>query len=210
MPDKISSPYTAALTGGGFLFEETDALLPLLMAPNSTELVREEKVNNRLLHVNNENSRSRFINEIKRRYETMSHDFWEEYIKMSEEDRRAALLYAILKTYKIAFDFHINVTIRKWRSISKQIEKADLMIEFNEISAKDEFVDSWSDNTKEKIASTYITILRKAGMCDKNGGLQVLKITNPEFYLTGLGEPWFLEAALLEPYQIENLKKNLS
>lgn len=207
---KISSPYTAALTGGGFLFEETDALLPLLMAPNSTELLRNEKVNNNFMHVNSETSRSRFIAEIKRRYETMPRDFWEEYVKMPEGDRRAALLYVILKTYKIAFDFHINVTLKKWRSISKQVENSDLMIEFNEISAKDEFVDSWSDKTKEKIASTYITILRKAGICDKTGCLQVLKIGNPEFYLTGLGEPWFLEAALLEPYQIENLKKNLS
>lgn len=207
---KISSPYTAALTGGGFLFEETDALLPLLMAPNSTELLRNEKVNNNFMHVNSETSRSRFIAEIKRRYEMMPRDFWEEYVKMPEGDRRAALLYVILKTYKIAFDFHINVTLKKWRSISKQVENSDLMIEFNEISAKDEFVDSWSDNTKGKIASIYITILRKAGMCDKKGCLQVLKIGNPEFYLTGLGEPWFLEAALLEPYQIENLKKNLS
>ena len=207
---KISSPYTAAVTGGGFLFEETDALLPLFMAPNSSELIKNEKVNNRLLHINSETSRSRFIHEMKRRYETMPREFWEEYIRMSEEDRRAALLYVILKTYKIAFDFHINVTLKKWRSISKQIENSDFMIEFNEISAKDEFVDSWSDNTKGKIASTYITILRKAGMCDKNGCLQVLKIGNLEFYLTGLGEPWFLEAALLEPYQIENLKKNLS
>ena len=35
------------------------------------------------------------------------------------------------------------------------------MMEFNEIASKDEFVDSWSDNTKDKVASAYLTILRK-------------------------------------------------
>ena len=49
---KNYSPYTAALTGGGFLFEETLILLPLLQAENSEELLQEEKVNNNLLHIN--------------------------------------------------------------------------------------------------------------------------------------------------------------
>lgn len=43
--NKNNSPYTAALTGGGFLFEETLTLLPLLQAENSEELLQEEKVN---------------------------------------------------------------------------------------------------------------------------------------------------------------------
>lgn len=206
---KPNSPYTAALTGGGFLFEETDRLLPLLMSADAPRLLHDEKVNNRLLHVNNEKSRSRFINEIKRRYYAMPPEFWPGYQQMDEPDRRAALLYALLKTYKIAFDFHVNVTMKKWRSVAKQVDMSDLMIHFNEVSAKDDFVDSWSETTKGKIASTYLTMLRKAGMCDKEGNLQPLRIGNPEFYLNGLGEPWFLEAALLPPYEIENIKRQL-
>lgn len=66
--NKNNSPYTAALTGGGFLFEETLTLLPLLQAENSEELLQEEKVNNNLLHINAETARSRNIHEIKRRY----------------------------------------------------------------------------------------------------------------------------------------------
>ena len=57
---KMNSPYTAAITGGGFLFEETRILLPLLLAENSGELLRQEKVNNNLLHINAENSRLAF------------------------------------------------------------------------------------------------------------------------------------------------------
>jgi len=46
MIEKYKSPYTAALTGGGFLFEETIMLLPLLQDENSEKLLQEEKVNN--------------------------------------------------------------------------------------------------------------------------------------------------------------------
>lgn len=206
--NKKNSPYSAAITGGGFLFEETKILLPLLMAENSEELLQEEKVNNNLLHINAETARSRNISEIKKRYQTMSVSFWNDFKDMSDSDKTIALFYVILKTYKICFDFHVNVTMRKWNSISKSVEKEDLMIEFSEISARDEFVDSWSDKTKGKVASAYLTILRKVRMLDADGHLHSLSSDNYGFYIEK-GEPWFLEACLLQPYEIENIKKSM-
>ena len=203
---KHNSPYTAALTGGGFLFEETVSLLPLLQAENSEELLQEEKVNNTLLHINSETSRKKVIAEIKRRFQAMPSSFWDDFKEMSESDQVLALFYVILKTYKICFDFHVNVTMRKWNSISKSIDKEDLMMELNEISAKDEFVDSWSDNTKTKVASTYLTILRKVGMLTHDNRLHSLTSEHYDYYLAK-GEPWFLEACLLQPYEIDNIKK---
>lgn len=209
MSNKIDSPYSAAITGGGLLFEETDLLLPLLMSPDKDNLLKDEILHNNILHINAETARSRNVHEIKKRFEGMSMDFWQAYQAMNEFDRKAALFYVILKNYKIIFDFHINVGMRKWNSVTKQIERQDLMIEFDEIGMKDTFVESWSDNTKRKIASSYLTILRKIGMADNKGMLRQLNISNPEFYLNGLGEPWFLEATFMPTYQIENLKKQL-
>ena len=96
--NKNNSPYTAALTGGGFLFEETLTLLPLLQAENSEELLQEEKVNNNLLHINAERSRSKAILEIKRRYQTLPLSFWDDFKEMSDSDKVIALFYVILKT----------------------------------------------------------------------------------------------------------------
>ena len=196
------------MTGGGFLFEETLTLLPLLQAENREELLQEEKVNNNLLHINAETARSRNIHEIKRRYQTMPPSFWNDFKEMSDSDKVIALFYVILKTYKISFDFHVNVTMRKWNSISKSIDKEDLMMEFNEISAKDKFVDSWSDSTKGKVASAYLTILRKVGMLTNDNRLHSLACSNYYYYLAK-GEPWFLEACLLQPYEIDNIKKSM-
>lgn len=207
---KIDSPYSAALGGGGFLFVETDALLPLLQSPDSESLLKDEIRNNRLLQMNAERTRSKAVLEIKRRYNALPKTFWEAYQEMDEQNRKAALLFAILKTYKIVFDFHVNVTMPKWNSIARKVELADLMIELNEISARDAFVDSWTDSTKKKIASAYLTILRRCGMSDSQGNLTQLPVGNPEFYLCGEGEPWFLEAALMPVYQIEDLKKTVA
>ena len=206
--NKNNSPYTAALTGGGFLFEETLTLLPLLQAENSEELLQEEKVNNNLLHINAETARSRNIHEIKRRYQTMPPSFWNDFKEMSDSDKVIALFYVMQKTYKMCFDSHVNITLRKWKSIAESIDKEDLMMEFNEISAKDEFVDSWSDSTKGKVASAYLTILRKVGMLTNDNRLHSLVCTNYDYYLAK-GEPWFLEACLLQPYEIDNIKKSM-
>lgn len=205
---KYNSPYTAALTGGGFLFEETLMLLPLLQAEDYDELLQGEKINNHLLQINSETSRKKVITEIKRRYQAVPSSFWDDFTLMNQSDKIIALFYVILKTYKICFDFHVNVTMRKWNSISKSIDKEDLMMEFNEISAKDEFVDSWSDNTKGKVASAYLTILRKVGMLTSDNRLHSLTCDNYDYYLAK-GEPWFLEACLLQPYEINNIKKSM-
>lgn len=205
---KINSPYTAAITGGGFLFEEMDILLPLLQSEDREMLLREETVNNNLLHINSETSRKRNISEIVRRYDNMPNSFWNDYQKMTYEDRRTANLFVILKTYKILFDFHVNVTMRKWNSISKSVTHEDIMMEFNELAARDEFVDSWTETTRKRVSSTYLTILRKAGMLDIDSTLRPVACGNFDYYLMH-GEPWFLEACLLLPFQIDKIKKSL-
>ena len=183
-------------------------LLPLLQSENSENLLKDEILNNRLLHIDSETSRKRNINEIVRRYKAMPESFWTDYQQMDQDDRVIALFFVILKTYKILFDFHVNVTIRRWNSIAKSVSYEDLMIEFNEVSARDEFVDSWSDATKKKVASVYLTILRKIGMLTLDGSLQPISCRNFSYYLIHT-EPWFLEACLLQPYQIEQIKKSL-
>ena len=206
--NKIISPYSAAITGGGFLFTETNALLPLLQSADREALLKDEKLNNRLLKINAETSRYRSMVEIARRYDTMPTSFWEDYKAMNENDQQVALFFVILKTYKICFDFHINVTMRKWNSISKSLVYDDIEMEFNEISARDEFGDSWSDKTKRKVASAYLTVLRKVGLLDKEDNLHPLSASNFDYYILN-GEQWFLEACLLQQYEIDNIKQSL-
>ena len=208
MRAKNNSPYTASVTGGGFLFSETATLLPLLQSEERAQMLKNEAINNNLLQINSESARKRVIAEVSKRYDAMPHKFWIDYQAMSESDQIIANLFVILKTYKIIFDFHVNVALKRWNSISKTIEKDDVMMEIDEIAARDSFVDSWSDETKGKLASTYLTILRKTGMLDEEGKLNPLYCSNPEYYIT-IGEPWFLESCLLQPYEIEDIKKRI-
>ena len=212
MMNKNNSPYSATITGCAFLYNEFMRILPLLMDENATELLKEEVQNNRILQVNSQKARQTFITEFKRRYNAVPISFWMKFITMREAAQRAGLLYAILKAYKLAFDFHFNVTVKRWNSVDQTLHKNDIMREFSEISSRDAFVDSWTENTKDKCASQYLTILRQSGLLqEKTDELQALHLEASDFeYYVRSGEDWFLEACLLYPYEVNNIKMQLS
>lgn len=202
------SSYSAALTGCAFLYPEFLRVLPLLMAEDSVELIKEEVRNNHLLQVNSQKARQTFTTEFRRRFNAVPRGFWEGFGTMSPNGQKAALLYAVLKAYKLAFDFHFNITVRRWNSIEQTVGVADLMMELNEIAARDSFVDGWTDNTKRKCVSQYLTILRQAGMLQgSEGHLVPLRLNDADWaYLIRSAEEWFPEAALLYPYEVSQLK----
>ena len=208
---KNNSPYTS-LTGCTFLYYEFKRILPVLMSADAERLLKEEVENNQILQVNSRTSRQRFAVEFKRRYAAVPAQFWREWQHWSEAGQRAGLFYAILKAYKLVFDFHVNVAMKKWNSIDHKLTVNDLLMEFNEISAHDAFVDSWSDATKKKCTSCYLTILRQTGLLqEKTDELTPVKLSSEEsVYYIHTGEEWFLEACFLYPYEINEIKSHLS
>lgn len=209
---KQNSPYTATITGCGFLYYEFLRILPLLMSEDSARLLKEEIDNNLLFQVNSQKARLRFLAEFKRRYNALPISFWNDFFKMNELSQRAGLLYVILKTYRLIFDFHFNVTVKRWNSVDQRLRKTDIMMELSELSSRDSFVDSWTDNTKSRCASQYLTILRQAGLLqEKTNKLLPIHLAPADYeYYIHSGEEWFLEACLLYPYEVNDIKTKLA
>ena len=209
--NKTNSPYSAALTGCSFMIYEFNRCLPILMDSNAEELMKKEIEENKLMLVNSLTSRKRFSAEFIRRYKAVPRTFWLWYVNLNEQAQRVALFYVILKTYRLVFDFQFNVARQKYFSINHEMTFNDVGMGFNEIASRDEFVNSWSDSTRKKCISTYLTILRQVGMLDeKTNELSplLLDYSAYEYYLRS-GEQWFLEACLLQQYEIDNIKSSL-
>lgn len=206
---RISSPYSASFTAGGFLQDEIKLIVPLLLQENAEDLIQDEIVNNRLLHINAEISRKRVIAEIRKRFNSVPVAFWKDYLEMDDRNQRVANFFVIMKTYKLVFDVHVNVAIQHWHSVNQTMRQDDVLMEINEIASRDEYVDSWSEATRRKISSTYILMIHKARLLDRDHNLTVPECTNFEYYIS-IGEQWFLEACFLEPYQIADIKKRMA
>ena len=121
--NNINSSYSAAFTAGALLYQEMNSVLHLLMQPNGEELMKDEIKKNEFLNVASINTRKRYVPELIRRYKAVPVSFWQDYLSFSEKAQRVALFYVVMKTYKLIWDFHINVTIPKWKSFDSTITK---------------------------------------------------------------------------------------
>ena len=208
---KLNSPYSAAMTGCGFMWEEMTNILPLLMSDDSEALLKQEVIENKYLMMRTEQTRKRAVSEFVKRYKAVPMHFWESYQRFSKEAKIAAMYFVNLKCYKLFFDLHLNLVLRKWNSVRQSLNRSDVLMEINEIAAKDGFVAGWSENTKEKVASSFLSFMRKAGFFSDGGeNLVSIRLEDAEFaFYLQVGEPWFLEACLLQPYEINRIKQNV-
>lgn len=206
---KGNSPYSASFTGCSFMMYEMNRLLPLFLADNSEELIKQEIEQNQVLMANSIASRKKYMGELKRRFNAVPKSFWQAYQSWDEPAQRLGIFYVLLTTYRIVLDFHLNVTLKKWKSVDRRVFSDDIAMELTQIASNDEFVDSWSDATKARVESAYLTFLNQAGLYDKKTGElhQAKEVSTDDYcYYVNAGQDWFLEACLLYPYEIENVK----
>ena len=196
------------MTGCSFMHSEMKAMLPLLLSPDADTLLKNEISENNILLIKSESSRKNAVLEFKRRFNAVPREFWEWFATVSESTQLWAMFFVNLKTYRIYFDFQVNVVLNKWNGISRTITYNDILSEFYQISASNAFVDSWSKETKDRITSSFITLLRKVGLLDaKTSELRSPQVNEEEFaYFLKINEAWFLDACLLEPYVINRIK----
>lgn len=206
--NSVNSPYSASFTAASMAFYETNAALVYLLEDDSVDTVRKLREDASILKIQSYKSRDKVVGEIVKRYRSAPKSFWQRYVELSETEQRIALFYVILKTYRLAFDFQINVVLNKYQSANQVLSAEDFLLEMSEISGRDEFVDGWSENTKRKLVSTFMTMLRQTGfLAEKSNEIRRLEVDKDVFvYYCQIGEDWFLQACLLPLYEINNIK----
>lgn len=196
-----TSIYTASFTTGSLLYRETTAMLPLLESEQSQSLLEKEVKENLFIQINSEKSRRNVINEIVKRFAVVDTNFWSFYKTRDEKEQKIMLFYICLKYYKLMFDFHFNVTVRRWLSSSQNIEPFLYRIELSEISGRNPEVDAWTDSTKEKIISVYLRILKDIEILNGRGmHLKPFNLSDEAArFFASRQEFWFFDACLLSP-----------
>lgn len=206
MPKLPITRYTASFTAGSLLYEETSALLPLILSDQREQKMRQEIKNNQYLHINSESARKRTISEIIKRVQNTDRNFWSFYMSSSIDEQKLLLFYVCLKTYPLMFDFHFNVTLKQWNSSSQTIEPYFYLMELEEISARDEVVYGWTDSTKRKTVSVYMRIIKEIKMLTIENQLHPVHMDDHfwQFFVSNRAT-WFLDAILLSVHDKERI-----
>lgn len=157
---KDASPYSAVLTREQFLFYETRITAKLLEEGLSREEVIDRIVAENLFQYPTEKSIRRMALVCCHRLEALNDKSLQSAIATQpSEVAKQICLYAMMKQYRLVWDFMITVIGSKYRNFDMSFGKIDLNTFFARLQEQDSWVATWSDSTITKIKQVLARIL---------------------------------------------------
>lgn len=157
---KNASPYSGVLTREQFLFYETRTTAKLLEEGLSREEVIERIVNENLFQYPTEKSIRRMALVCCRRLEALNDKSLQTAIATQpSEVAKQICLYAMMRQYRIVWDFMITVIGAKYQTFDLSFGKIDLNSFFTRLQEQDDWVATWSDSTITRIKQVLTRIL---------------------------------------------------
>ena len=201
---QFKNKYSASVTGGALLYQETIALLPYLNS-NSINDISDQVKNNTLLHTNSESARKRIISEIRKRYNSVNSNVFSKLAYSTIIEQKVLLYFVCLKSYPLLFDFAFDIIVKKWLSRELTISSSDVLRFLDHNSATHPEIEEWSTKTHKKISSVTIKILKDTGFIIDHKLTSINLSSSFWKFFHSIGETWFLKAALLNQEQREQI-----
>jgi len=195
--------YSASFTASALLFNEFIKAKDSVLAEDFIFQMKEEVLENTRLGIKTQSARQRISQEMIKRFESAPSGFWPFFFTRNEEEQKLGLFFLCLKTYVLMLDFHLEVTLKRWKTRVEHLESFDLQMRLDEISSANPEVGAWSELTKTKTITVYLRTLSEAGLLKKEQLLKPVRI-NPDFwdFFIKNNESWFLESCFTPINQI--------
>ena len=157
---KATSPYTAAITREQFLFHEVRTTARLVYDGLSHDEVVERIVRENLYQYPTEKSVRKMALACLRRLECLTDQTLVQALATQPSDvSKQICLYAMMRQYRIVWDFMLTVVGNKYRLLDTTFGKIDLNAFFLRLQEQDNWVASWSENTITKMKQVLAKIL---------------------------------------------------
>lgn len=157
---RAASPYTAAITREQFLFYEMRTTAKLLNDGYKPDEAVEEIVKKNLFQYPTEKSIRRMALACIRRLDALEDTSLVEAIATEpSEVAKQICLYAMMKQYRLVWDFMITVIGEKYRLSDPSFGKIDLNEYLLRLQEQDDRVATWSDSTLDKLRQVLAKIL---------------------------------------------------
>lgn len=157
---KELSPYNAAMTREQFLFYEMRTTAKLMNEGLDKDAVVERIVSENLFQYPTEKSVRKMALACIRRLESMEDDTLITAIATQPGDvAKQICLYAMMRQYRLVWDFMLTVVGDKYRKLDSSFSKMDLRIFFMRLQEQDDWVATWSDSTITKVRQVLTKML---------------------------------------------------
>ena len=156
------SPYkgSAQITREQFLFYEMRTTAKLMREGLKDEEIIDRIVEDNLFQYPTEKSIRQMAKACVSRLKAMEdEDLIEAVASQSSETAKQICLYAMMKQYRLVWDFMITVIGEKYRMQNFSFSQMDVNIFFMQLQEQDDYVAGWSESTMKKIRQILIRVL---------------------------------------------------
>lgn len=155
-----SSPYSSAFTGEPFLFYEMRTTARLMREGLSEKEVAKYIVEENLFQYPTEKSLRKMASACIRRLKGVEDETLVDAIaRQSFQEAKQICLYAMMKQYRIIWEFMLTVIGEKYRLKEYSFGRRDLHLFFLRLQEQDDHVAAWSDSTVEKLKQVMMNLL---------------------------------------------------
>lgn len=162
MPESTISPYKGSgqITREQFLFYEMRTTAKLMSEGLDDEEIVNRIVEENLFQFPTEKTISQMARSCIRRLNSMGDTSLIEAIaERPSETAKQICLYAMMKQYRLVWDFMVTVIGEKYRVQDLSFSKMDVNVFFMRLQEQDDVVAGWSDKTIAKLRQVLIKML---------------------------------------------------
>lgn len=157
---KNASPYSAVITREQFLFYEMRTTAKLMSQGMADSQVADMIKEKNLFQYPTEKSVRKMALTCIRRLKAMDNSELVSAIAIQPSDvAKQICLYAMMKQYRLVWDFMITVIGAKFESRDLSFSRLDLNVFIMRLQEQDDWVASWSDSTVVKIRQVLARVL---------------------------------------------------
>lgn len=157
---KESSPYSAVITREQFLFYEMRTTAKLVAEGLNDEQVAGRITSDNLFQYPTEKSVRRMALTCLRRLKALDDpDLVAAIASQPSDVSKQICLYAMMKQYRLVWDFMITVVGAKYENRDMSFSRMDFNVFMMRLQEQDDWVASWSDSTVTKVKQVLARIL---------------------------------------------------
>lgn len=158
----LESPYkgSGSLTRAQFLFYEMRTTARLLIEGLSDQEIKQKVILENLYQYPTEKSLEQMTRVCLHRLHGLEDDsLIAAIVNMDAVTAKQICLYAMMKRYRLIWDFMITVIGTKYRQKDQTFSRRDINVFLMQLQEQDDYVASWSESTCKKIGAVLSRIL---------------------------------------------------
>lgn len=191
--------YTSILKSRPFFFNEEKKVMNLYIAGLDENQIREKIIDKDIFKFNSKNRKKEVASTVLKRLKVLDTFLVSEFKDSSLAEQKFIVLYTILKTDRLFFEFMIEVFREKYLVSNLELKDYDIENFFSEKAIQSEQIKNWQDYTYYKLKQVYLRILFESGLINNIKDRKILKpIISIEIidHLIAIGDEVYAKALL--------------